>query len=324
MLVASDPPRQRQLRHIVHKVFGPEYVERVTARVRGLTDAAIDRAVAAGGCDFAVDVAPEMPAGALMEIMGVSYTQAHELIGLTRRMIGFRDPFFVDQDDEERLRLAIIQAEIFDYFGDLLAERRAKPGDDLLSVLLTATVNGRPLLEEDIYYDCINVAVGGNETSSYSACAGVLALMDSSEQRELLFSQPGLLPAALNEILRWSSTNAYVQRVATRAVALRGREIAAGDSVTLWNVSANRDEAHFPAADRFVVSRTPNRHLSYGAGTHRCIGAPTAAAELSGVFEEIVGRRVCMTRSGPVTRLRSNFIQGITSLPVEITDGRSR
>jgi cytochrome P450 len=320
MLVASDLPRHRMLRQQMHRVFGNEFVVRIAARVAILVNRALDRAEAAGGCDFATQIATELPAGALMEIMGVSYEQAHELIGLTRKMIGFRDPTFVDTSDDERLRLAVIQAEIFEFFYELLQKRHGDQGDDLFGVLVRARVNGRPLSEEEILYNCVNVAVGGNETSSYSACAGVLALAENPEQHARWLENPDLTDAALNEILRWSSTNAYVQRVATQDLEFGGRQIKRGDSVTLWNASANRDERQFPAADRFLVSRTPNRHLSYGSGIHRCVGATVAQVELPAVFDRLLARRLKFAVSGEVARLRSNFIQGITSLPLEIVD----
>ncbi|GIH26481.1 putative cytochrome P450 126 [Acrocarpospora phusangensis] len=318
MLVAADPPRHRLLRQRIHQVFGPAYVARVRARVEALVTAALERAVRDGGCDFAVDVAPELPAGALMEIMGVSHEQAHHLISLTRRMIGFRDPFYVDVEGDDRLRLAVLQAEIFEFFDDVLRGRAAAPGDDLLSVLVATRVNGRRLSEEEIYYNCMNVAVGGNETSSYSACAGVLALAENPDQHALLLADPGLLPTAINEILRWSSTNAYVQRVTTREVTAGGVRLPAGASVTLWNVSANRDETRFPQADRFQVTRSPNRHLSYGSGIHRCVGAPVAQVELPAVFGHLISHRLRFAVAGSIRRLRSNFIQGITSLPLTL------
>jgi cytochrome P450 len=117
-----------------------------------------------------------------------------------------------------------------------------------------------------------------------------------------------------------------VQRVATQDVELGGKQLKKGDSVTLWNVSANRDESQFVAADRFLVDRSPNRHISYGSGVHRCIGSVVAQVELPAVFDQLVSRRVHFKVCGEVARLRSNFIQGITSLPIEIvaTGGRGR
>ncbi|MFI7068851.1 cytochrome P450 [Micromonospora sediminicola] len=318
MLVASDLPRHRLLKQQIHPGLSTAVVERVGERVEELVDRAVDRAVSAGGCDFATQIATELPAGALMEIMGLSHEEAHHLIGLTRRMVGFRDEVYVDTGGEERLRLAWLQAEIFEFFADVLKERRRRPGDDFVSLLLKARLNGRPFSEEEIFYNCMNLAVGGNETSSYTACAGVQAFVEHPEQLELLLRDPGLMPSAVEEALRWSSTNAYVQRVAKQDVVRNGVEIRAGDSVTLWNVSANRDERQFVEPQRFDITRNPNRHLSYGAGIHRCIGAPVAQVELSLLFRRMLLSGVRWSLAAPPRRMRSNFILGTTSMPLEV------
>jgi cytochrome P450 len=321
MLVAADPPRHRLLRKIMHRLFTPEMVVAVQAQVTKLVDVAVDRMVRDGGADFATDIAPELPAAALMTMVGISHADAHHLIGLTRQMIGYQDPAFVDTGGDDRLRLAGIQAEIFEFFADLVRERRLRPGDDLVGILLTEQINGRPIPAEDVLYNCMNVAVGGNETSSYTACTGLLALIEEPAQWRLLTDRPGLLGSAVNEMLRWSSTNAYVQRVALRDVELAGRQISAGDSVTLWNVSANRDEDQFADPGRFDITRTPNRHLSYGSGIHRCIGATLAHVELSTLFQRLMRERAGFTLAGEVMSLRSNFILGTTAMPLRITSG---
>ncbi len=319
MLVASDQPRHRMLRQVLHKVFSPSFVTRIEGQVRELVDDAVDRALADGGCDFSTDIAPELPAGALMAMIGISRADAHELIGMTRRMIGFRDPNWVDVEGDERIRLGVLQAEIFEFFADLLSERRARPGDDLVSILATAEVNGRKLPEEDILYNCMNVAVGGNETSSYTAVAGALALIENPDQHRILLDDPTVMDTAVNEMLRWATTNAYVLRVATRDIELHGRTISAGEAVTLWNVSANRDEEHFEDGDRFRITRSPNRHMTYGIGIHRCIGSVVAQVELAALFNRLTTSRVRFELAGDPVRLRSNFIQGITRLPVRMS-----
>jgi cytochrome P450 len=255
-----------------------------------------------------------------MAITGVSYEDAHELIGMTRRMIGFRDPHFADPAEDERLVLAMTQADIFEFFAEVLRARRKNPGPDLISRLLKAEMNGRAWTEDEILYNCMNIAVGGNETSSYTACSGLEALIGHPEQYAELRHKPGLLDSAVNEILRWSSTNLYVRRGALRDVEVGGRTIRSGDVVTLWNASANRDAKQFTDPETFDLARTPNRHLSYGAGLHRCIGAMLAQTELSVVFRAIADLPVTAALSGPVQRLRSNFINGTTSLPVTFHD----
>jgi len=318
MLVASDPPRHRMLRQVMHRVFTPAIVARVRRQVAVLVDRAVRRMERDGGCDFATDIAPAMPVGAMMAMMAISEADAHRLLTMTRRMIGYRDPEWVDTGDDERLRLAGLQADIFDFFDDLVAERRADPGEDLVSILAAAELNGRPAGVEDVLFNCMNVAVGGNETTSYTACAGILALVDDAHQWELLSGRPEVPDTAVNEMVRWASTNAYVQRVARSTVTIRDKTVRAGDSVTLWNVSANRDDEQFADPDRFDVTRTPNRHVSYGVGVHRCIGATLAGVELSVLFGRLADLGVRFERAGEVRRLRSNFILGTNALPLRI------
>ncbi|MEU5307918.1 cytochrome P450 [Streptomyces sp. NPDC021562] len=319
MLVASDPPRHRLLRRALHPPFGPAMVERVTEQVRRLVRDGVQRMRAAGGCDIALDFAPLLPIGALMALFGVGIDDARHIVGLTRRMVGYRDPVLCDQSGDERIRLAHAQSEIFEYFAELLEERRdAAERDDAIGMLLRAELNGRPLDDEQILYNCMNIAVGGNETSSYTTCTGVLALLEHPDAWRRLRAEPGLLPSALEEILRWSSTNAYVQRVAVRDTRIRGVDIARGDIVTLWNVSANRDADQFPDPDCFDITRSPNRHLSFGSGIHRCIGAPAGTAELTEAFSALLDSGLDLRTAGAPVRLHSNFILGFTSLPVEI------
>lgn len=318
MLVASDLPRHRLLRQQMHPGFNAAVADRVEAQVRSLVDTAVATLVRDGGSDFATDIAPELPAGALMAMFGIGRADALALIGMTRRMIGFRDDRLVPGDLDERMRLAWTQSEILEFFTDLVASRRRRPGDDMVSMLLRAEINGRPLPEADVLYNCMNVAVGGNETSSYTACSGLEALIRHPAQYDLLLRSPELLDPALEEMLRWSSTNAYVQRVATRDLEVGGVPIAAGEAVTLWNVSANRDEEQFPDADVFDIRRSPNRHLTFGSGLHRCIGAPTGLVELRVLFARLRAGDVRLALAGPVQRLRSNFILGTLSMPVEV------
>ncbi|MGH3501657.1 MAG: cytochrome P450 [Nocardioidaceae bacterium] len=320
MLVSSDPPRHRQLRHVMRRAFAPRILRRIQHQVESLVDAALDRAIADGGCDFAVDIAPELPTGALMGMAGLSHDDAREVVRLTHSMIGYRRPEGHHSEDEERLRLAGIQADIFDFFADVIAERgRDTDHDsDLLGILLSGRLNGQPLNEEEILYNCLNIAVGGNETSTHSASDGLIALMRRPDQYEQLCAHPDLLDTALNEILRWASPNAYDHRVATRDVRVRDKRINAGDSVALWTISANRDEAQFPDPDTFDITRSPNRHLSFGFGIHRCVGAALGTIELTALYRKLIDAPVRFVPDGAVRRLPSNFIVGVGQLPVRV------
>lgn len=325
MLVASDPPRHRILRRVMHPAFAPAMVERIQHSVRTLLAEAMLGFRAAGGCDFALDFAPLLPIGALMAMFSIGADDARHVVGLTRRMVGYRDAALCDLSGDERLRLAHAQSEIFEFFADLLDERCDATGDDdVVGMLRRAEINGEPLTDAQLLYNCMNIAVGGNETTSYTICSGFLALLENPHEWQRLRAEPALLPGALDEMLRWGSTNAYVQRVTTRDVVVGGTagtervEIAAGETVTLWNVSANRDPAHFPDPDRFDITRSPNRHLSFGSGVHRCIGAPAGNVELAEACHVLLDSGLDFRLAGDPVRLRSNFILGFTSLPVEL------
>ncbi|GAA1983359.1 cytochrome P450 [Catenulispora subtropica] len=321
MLVASDPPRHRILRKVMHPPFAPAMVQRIQESVRTLLTRAVRDLREAGGCDFALDFAPLLPIGALMAMFTIGAAEARHVVGLTRRMVGYRDAALCDLSGDERLRLAHAQSEIFEFFADLLDERGDATGDDdVIGMLQRAEINGEPLTEAQLLYNCMNIAVGGNETTSYTICSGFLAFLENPREWNRLRAEPALLPGALDEMLRWGSTNAYVQRVALRDVVVAGTAIAAGDVVTLWNVSANRDPSQFPEPERFDITRSPNRHLSFGSGVHRCIGAPAGLVELAEAVCALRDSGLGFRLAGDPVRLRSNFILGFTSLPIEIAE----
>ncbi|WP_225821731.1 cytochrome P450 [Streptomyces naphthomycinicus] len=320
MLICSDPPDHRLLRQQVHKAFAPWMIEKATRRVVEFLGTALDKFVAAGGGDFATEVALELPAGFLSAMFDLGRDDAFRLLRLTRSMIGHKDPEYAGPARTD-MTLVASQVEIFDMISELMERRRREPGGDLVSILCSAEINGRPMTDSQILYNCLNVAVGGNETTPYTATAAVLALADHPDQAERLIADPGLLGPAVEEVFRWTSTNAYVQRTATRDVEIRGTLIRAGESVTLWNASANRDEEQFPAPDVFDLSRAPNQHLAFGVAAHRCIGMGGARQEITLLMRALAERRLRFRVAGPVERLRSNFMLGIRHLPVTVAVG---
>ncbi|MGW0067106.1 cytochrome P450 [Streptosporangium sandarakinum] len=319
MLVASDLPRHRMLRRAMQTLFNPTTVNRMANQIRVLLNRAVINIRDAGGCDFALEFTPLLPIGALMTLFGIGHDDARHIVDLTRKMVGYRDAALSDLSGDERIRLAHAQSEILEFFADLLEERRANSTDDVIGLLLRSDVNGEGMSDSQIIYNCMNIAVGGNETSSYTTCSGFLALLENPGEWHRLRADPGLLPTAIEEMLRWSSTNAYVQRIAVRDTVVRHTRIAAGDAVTLWNVSANRDPEQFPEPDRFDITRTPNRHLSFGYGIHRCIGARAGNAEINEAFTALLRSGLDFELKDDPTRLHSNFILGFTSMPIEVS-----
>lgn len=321
MLICSDPPQHRHLRQHVFKAFNQAMLDRAADAVRGYLGTALDALVADGGGDFATAVAPQLPAGLLAAVFGIGHADALHLLRLTRAMIGFRDPEYAG-DGDTGMTLVGAQVEIFDFLADLLDRRAAEPGDDLVSILVAARTNGRGLGESQILYNALNVAVGGNETTPFTASAIVDTLLGEPEQEQRLHDDHELVPTAVEELIRWTSTNAYVCRTTTADVTIAGVDIPAGETLTLWNASANRDEAQFADAGRLDLGRTPNRHLAFGVAHHRCIGIDAARLELTLLVRELVSRGLRFAPAGPVERLRSNFMLGIRHLPVAVVAGR--
>jgi cytochrome P450 len=320
MIICSDPPAHRQLRQQVHRGFEQKLVRRIRQRVAESVEQAVERMVADGGCDVATDLAPELPVAVLAEMFGLDRADAFTLLELSRDIIGYQDHLALSEEElsQERLRLVGAHARLLEWLMLLIEKRRRSPGDDLPSALLAGRLNGRPLSLGEMLYNCLNVVVGGNETTPYTACAGIAALIEFPEQQRRLHEDPGLLPTAVDEILRWTSTNAYVGRTLTRDLVLHDTQLQAGQRVTLWNAAANRDERQFQDADTFDVGRQPNHHLAFGAGNHRCIGQYVAREEVTALFTHLTERKVRLALDGPIHRLRSNFMQGTTSMPVRV------
>lgn len=318
MLICSDPPEHRLMRQQVHRAFLPAVMEQAGGVVKRYIRDALDRFTAAGGGDFATEVALELPAGLLAVVFALSRDEAFHLLGLTRTMIGHADPRYRADGD---MTLVAAQVQILELMTQLAARRRKDPRDDLVSILLRAEINGRRMNEDELLYNCLNVAVGGDETTPFTATAAVQAMIEHPGETERLLAGPDLLPTAVEELFRWTSTNAYVQRTATCDTRIGDVPIERGASVTVWNASANRDERQFPEADRFDVSRTPNHHVAFGVASHRCIGMGAARMEVSLLMAEIVARRLRFQPAGPLERLRSNFMLGITHLPVTVSAG---
>jgi cytochrome P450 len=321
MLICSDPPEHRLLRQHVHRAFGRELMERAAGYVRRYLNDALDRLASDGGGDFAVQVAPQLPAGLLAAMFSIGHDDARHLLRLTRTMIGFRDEEYVGAGDES-MTLVGAQVEIFDFLSGLHAARRRDGGEDLISILLAASSNGRAWSEDQILYNALNVAVGGNETTPFTASAIIEALITHPGEEGRLHAGSASTDTAVDELFRWTSTNAYVCRTTTRDTTIRGTEIPAGATLTLWNSSANRDEEQFPHAGRLDLSRTPNHHLAFGLASHRCIGMSAARMEITVLVEELVRHGLRFALSGDIERLRSSFMLGIKHLPVEVTGHR--
>lgn len=307
-LALTDPPRHRQLRAAVADWFTTRSVRSLEESMRGVVRSVIARAVDMGGCDFVTDVAARLPLYVICHLMGVPEEDRETLFQLATVAFGTADP----------IAQSAAHQEIMQYFVELMYQRMEEPADDLVSRLVNCTVEGELLPEDDILLNCDNLLVGGTENVRLATSGGMLALLEHPEEWQRLSADPGLLPTAVEEILRWTSSANVVMRVATAPTVIEGQRIEAGDRLMLWIPSANRDERVFAEPDRFDPARQPNRHLALGSGEHFCLGAMLARTEMRVLFGELLDMAVRVERTGPAVPVRSIVVNGLESLPVRI------
>lgn len=306
MIVVTDGPRHAVLRRLLTPGFGPCALGPVTRSITEATKDLLAAFVAGGGGDFVGQVAAQVPLRAICELLGVPERDRQRVLELTAQaMLG---------EEEADLSARIAQSEILLYYTRLAAERRTSPGDDVISLLVSAD-----LTEEEVLLNCYNLIIGGDETARLAMAGGLLALATHDAQWARLRGDPALVAPATEEILRWTTPAAHVGRVATRTAELGGRRIEAGDVLALWTASANRDETVFDDPDRFDVARQPNRHLTFGHGPHFCLGAQLARAEIQALLSELRATVSRIELTGPVTWLPSSFVNGVVTLPVALT-----
>jgi cholest-4-en-3-one 26-monooxygenase len=314
LMLMTDPPEHTRYRKLVNHGFTPRMINRMEAHIRDLTDELLDKALAKKQVDFVVEVAAELPLLVIAELIGVPVEDRHKIFDWSNRMVGSEDPEYQIADEE----VLQAQIEMFMYASQLAAERRANPRDDIMTTLLNAEIDGDRLSDMDFNLFFLLLSVAGNETTRNAIAHGMHALLHHPEQYDELVQDPSLVPTATEEILRWASPVMYFRRNCTADTEMRGQEIKAGDKVTIWYTSANRDEEVFDDPFRFDIHRDPNPHIAFGGGgPHFCLGANLARMEINVLFEELAKRVPRIRPLGEADRLRSNFIAGIKHLPVE-------
>lgn len=323
IMLNMDPPQHRQYRALVNKGFTPRRVANLEAHVEAKVTEILDRVVERGACDFVADVAGPLPMEVICELMGVPAEDRQRVYDISNMMVGHDDPDFADPNapiaDGDYQSAS---AEMFMYAHKLAERCRRAPADDLGTALLYAEVDGHRLSELDYNSFFLLLAVAGNETTRTVTCNGVLELLRNPDQLARLRAHPELVPSAVEEMIRFNPPVHYFRRTVMADTELRGVRLRAGDKVTLWYPSANRDEEVFADPDRFDITRAPNDHLGFGIGEHFCLGANLARLELRVMIREVVRRLPDLELAGEVRRLRSNFINGVKSMPVRFAPSR--
>jgi cytochrome P450 len=327
-IIDADPPDHTKLRKIVSGAFTQRAVAVYEHFVAELTEQVLDSCPASGSFDFIDAVAKEVPIRVLARIMGLPGQHLSQFIDLGDRLIANTDPDITDvvwgRDDTDAYRKFPFRSpygkQLWDLGRQVVADRLRQPGDDLLSRLLNAEVDGDRLTETDLDNFFSILVVAGNETTRIAIAQGVLAFCQYPEQWDRLRADPSLLDTATDEIMRWTCPTHFMRRTAAADTTLGEAQIKAGDKVVLWYVSGNRDDAEFGQPDTFDVGRTPNRHLSFGrGGPHLCLGVHLARLEVKIVLAALTRRVSHFELAGEPRRIRSNFTNGLRTLPLRNT-----
>jgi cholest-4-en-3-one 26-monooxygenase len=280
--------------------------------------AIVDNIIERGECDFVEDLASELPLQAIADIMGVPQEDRKLLFQWSNAMIGADDPEYGDGNQAMEATAAL-----YTYVNELAQQRKRDPRDDIVTKLINGEVGGDSLSELEFDMFMLLLTVAGNETTRNTTSWGMHALMQHPDQYQELrahLDDEEYVKNAIEEILRWASPVLHFRRTAMADTAIRGQDIAKGDKVVVWYISANRDEDVFDDPYTFDITRTPNEHIAFGGGgPHFCLGANLARMELRLIFREVLERIPDMRMIGEPQMLRSNFIGGIKHMPVAFT-----
>ncbi|KLO31978.1 cytochrome P450 [Mycobacterium haemophilum] len=324
-MIVLDDPRHQRLRSIVSRAFTPKVVARIEASVRERAHRLVASMIANhpnGEADLVSELAGPLPLQVICDMMGIPEEDHQRVFHWTNVILGFGDPD-LSTDFEEFTHVSM---DIGGYASALAEDRRINHHDDLTTALVEAEVDGERLSSSEIASFFILLAVAGNETTRNAISHGVLALSRYPEERDKWWSDfDGLAPTAVEEIVRWASPVVYMRRTLSRDIELRGTKMAAGDKVSLWYNSANRDESKFANPWAFDVERNPNPHVGFGGGgAHFCLGANLARREIRVVFDELRREVPDIVAAEEPARLLSQFIHGIKSLNVTWTPNSGR
>jgi cytochrome P450 len=319
MLNMMDDPRHQRVRMLVTKGLTPRTIARLESDLSRRAGALVDDALTAGACEFVHDVAGELPMQAICILMGIPESDRH-------RLYEWIEPSFDFKGDREAFETtdaaADAAARMFEYGTHLIAEKRARPADDMLSIVCNAELPGQDpsrLTDQELQFFFSLVWAAGADTTRNAIAGAIVAFATFPDQLELLRDDPAAMATAVEEIVRWTHPAAYNRRTATRALELAGNRIEPGDKVVFWEASANRDELVFDDPFRFDVRRHPNPHLGFGHGVHHCLGANLARLEIRVVLTELLARVGAIELTGPVVWTRSNKHTGMRQVPIALT-----
>lgn len=317
--IAMDGDRHTQLRGIVQDAFKPRRLRMLEGWVKQHARELVDEMAPRGQGDFVEDISIQLPGRIFSSFFGLEGEMATKAVAAGQRLLSWPDPEVCG--DETGLELFVgCVLDLYEVVQEILPERRANPGEDLLSWVAQAEFEGKKMDDEEIQSFFVLMAVAANDTTRHASAQAIYNLTRFPEQRDLLVSNvEEYVPLAVEESLRWVYPLLHMRRTATQDIELRGSQIKKGDKVVLWYCSGNRDEEIFDDPMKFDITRSPNPHMTFGGGgPHYCLGAALARTMLKAILTEVYSRIPDISAPEPVF-LTANFINGIKSLPATWT-----
>ncbi len=341
MMLNQDPPEHNRLRGLLAKAFVPRAIalleDEIAARAQAMVAAVAHR----GSCDLVADVVADLPVAVLASVLGVPEQDRGLLYDWSNRVIGYQDVDYAGSasfdaeagTDMARRALALRPvpaadgtlpdprsraglADMYAYAHELAELKRREPGDDIMSLLLQAELDGTSVSNEEFETLFFLFAVAGNETLRNGIPGAVLSLIEHPIEYERLLNDPDLLPSAVEELLRFWPPVIHFRRTATVDVELGGVAMKPGDKVAVYHMAANRDPSVFDDPHQLDLGRANNDHVSFGFGPHFCLGAHLARRQVNSMLGELNRQLGRLELAGDPVRLQSNFQQGLKSLPV--------
>lgn len=323
-MISMDDPRHARLRRIVSGTFTPRMLNQVLDQVALTATRVVDGVVDKGEIDFVSDVSMPFPLLVILDMMGIPHSEYDLVLQKSNIILSGGDPEFIPEGTDPITAFLEAGGALAALLDEVGQRRRVEPTDDLLSALVNTEVDGEQLTGDELASFFILLAVAGHETTRTALSHGIVHLSRNPEQRRAMTDDlDGVIPTAVEEIVRYASPVVWMRRTLTRDHVLSGQQFREGDKVILYYGSANRDAAVFADPDRFDVRRTPNPHVGFGGpGPHFCLGAHLARRELAVMLRELYTRLPDLDLAGEPVQLRSSFINGIKSLPVSFTPSR--
>jgi len=313
--LTMDPPQHTVYRRLISSAFTPRNVRQIEEQIHRNAVSIVDDLVGAGDIDFVEACSARLPMLTIMEMLGVPKADQPAVSKAAEKLFGLSDDEYSSL--EERAQATINEIMLLNTTGQELAKfRRANPGDDLMTSIVNAEVDGHRLTDEEMGAFLILLASAGNDTTKQATTHTMMALVENPDQRAWLMEDfENRIGPAIEEFVRWSSPVLQFARFVTEDTEINGQPVSAGEKVGLFYCSANRDEAVFDEPSRFDLQRSPNPHLGFGGGgPHFCLGNQLTKAELRNLFRELL-TRLKTVEFGEPDLLHSSFVHGVKRLP---------